>query len=688
VHRYRLPLTLGALVVLILSSFLVAGALFPRSPMNARAASPDDWTTYLYDQQHSGYNSQETIITASTAPGLKLLWSAKTSNNTVISTQPVTANGLVYWGGWDGIMHANKPDGTSVWTANLGQTPTPSGCNGRTHGILGSATAATVTINGTATPVLFVGGGDDIFYALNALTGATLWKTTLASPPYEIWGSADYYNGSVYIGISSWGDCPLVQAKIFMLNGSTGALQNTFNVVPNGCQGASVWGSVTIDTTNGTLYFATGNGGSCSTKETNAEAIVELNASNLSFVSSWQVPSSQQVSDGDFGSTPTIFTATINGTTHRLVGVANKNGFYYAFDEANIAAGPVWEDSIAIGGSGPEGGQGSISPSAWDGTNLYVAGGKTTINGQSCQGGLRAINPATGAYVWQACMTDGTILGAVTEVPGVIAVGEGNGLVLVKASNGQMLFKKQDTSTSGSSNYYGGAAIANGMLFIGNEDGNFYAFGTGTAPTPTPTTPTSPTPTPAPGSILGKDTFQRPNQTFWGVSSGGQTWGADANSQSAFSISNNTGLVSNGNGIYNAILGPASKNADVTFSGSVNSFSGANFGAVLRWQDGNDLYKGYIDGTSLIIQKRVGGATTNLASVPFAATAGTSYTIRFRIKGTTLYLKAWQTGTTQPTNWMVTATDTSLSTGYAGLRVQVSSGTVLTITSFVAKVPK
>ncbi len=124
--------------MLILSSFLVAGALFPRSPLNAHAtSSPDDWTTYLYDQQHSGYNSQETIITASSAPGLKLLWSAKTSNNTVISTQPVTANGLVYWGGWDGIMHANKPDGTSVWTANLGQTPTPSGCNGRTHGILG-----------------------------------------------------------------------------------------------------------------------------------------------------------------------------------------------------------------------------------------------------------------------------------------------------------------------------------------------------------------------------------------------------------------------------------------------------------------------------------------------------------------------------------------------------------------------
>ena len=45
--------------------------------------------------------------------------------------------------------------------------------------------------------------------------------------------------------------------------------------------------------------------------------------------------------DSDFGDTPTIFTATIGGTTHRLIGVTNKNGVYYALDEANIAQGPV-----------------------------------------------------------------------------------------------------------------------------------------------------------------------------------------------------------------------------------------------------------------------------------------------------------------------------------------------------------
>jgi len=566
-----------------------------------------------------------------------------------------------------------------AWATNLGQTPTPPGCGGRTHGVLGTATIATVTINGSQTRVLFVAGGSDIFYALNATTGAIIWHTKLDSPPYEIWGSPAFFNGRVYIATSSWGDCPLVQSQVFSLNASTGAIQNTFNVVPNGCVGASVWGSVSIDTSNSTLYFATGNGGSCSVRETNAVAVVKLNASNLSFVGSWQVPSFQQVSDGDFGSTPTIFTATIGGTLHRLVGVANKNGIYYAFDEANISQGPVWKDKIAIGGSGPEGGQGSISPSAWDGTNLYIAGGNTTIGGQNCQGGLRAVNPATGAFTWQSCMTDGPVLGAVSAVPGVVAVGEGTALVLVAASDGHTLFKKWDTSTT-SNQYYGAPSIANGVVYIGNEDGNFHAYGLTSPPTPT-----SPTPTLPPGTTLAQDTFQRANQTFWGTASDGHTWGGTANKLSVFSIKNNTGQLANGSTGYNALLGPVATDAEVLFSGSMSSFSNTSIGAILRWTDANNWYRVYINGTNLIVQKKVNAAFTTLGKVAFAAQGGTLYSLRFRVVGTTLQARAWQTGTTEPTNWMVTVTDSSLSSGSCGLRVLLQSSVVADFTSFLAK---
>ncbi len=123
------------------------------------------------------------------------------------------------------------------------------------------------------------------------------------------------------------------------------------------------------------------------------------------------------------------------------------------------------------------------------------------------------------------------------------------------------------------------------------------------------------------------------------------------------------------------------------FSGSMSSFNNTNLGAVLRWNDTNNWYKAYINGTTLVVQKKVNGTTTIIGSASFAATAGTSYTLRFRVVGTTLYAKVWRTGTTEPANWMIMVTDTSFSSGFCGLRMQVAGGVTASYTSFLATVP-
>src|SRR2546430_16692098 len=65
---------------------------------------------------------------------------------------------------------------------------------------------------------------------------------------------------------------------------------------------------------------------------------------------------------------------------------------------------------------------------------------------------------------------------------------------------------------------------------------------------------------------------QRANQSLWGTASDGQTWGGDANNRSVFSISGNTGLVSNtGATSYSAVLGPTAANAEVYATGSLSS---------------------------------------------------------------------------------------------------------------------
>jgi streptogramin lyase len=203
--------------------------------------------------------------------------------------------------------------------------------------------------------------------------------------------------------------------------------------------------------------------------------------------------------------------------------------------------------------------------------------------------------------------------------------------------------------------------------------------------TPTATTTVvSSTPTSTSGTVLGQDTFQRANQSFWGTASDGQSWGGDANMVSAFSIASNTGHLTNTTTSYSAVLGPAATNAEVVVSGSISNFSNNNFGPVLRWTDGNNWYKAYIDGTSLILQKKVNGTATTLKTVPFAASAGTSYTLHFRVSDTTLSANVWPSSGTEPSGWMATTTDSSLTSGQCGLRL-LSQNATATITSFVAK---
>jgi hypothetical protein len=187
-----------------------------------------------------------------------------------------------------------------------------------------------------------------------------------------------------------------------------------------------------------------------------------------------------------------------------------------------------------------------------------------------------------------------------------------------------------------------------------------------------------------PSTTLGQDTFQRASQTHWGTASDGQTWGGDANSQSVFSIASNTGKITGSGNSYSAVLGSSATNEDVVFSGSVSNFNGGNIGAVLRWKDANNWYKAYITGTTLVLQSRVNGTYTTLKTTNFTANAGTSYTLRFDAVGSTLSVKVWQTGTTEPATWTLTTTDTSLQSGSSGIRALIESGTTATITSFKA----
>ncbi len=373
-----------------------------------------------------------------------------------------------------------------VWSNYLGRN---SGCGGpsasKIQGITSEPVVTIAVVNGVSQPVMFIGGGGDIgpsgavitgataqVLALNALTGAVLWRTSIGSAPsHYAWGSPRYVNGSLYMGISSLGDCPLVQGGLVQIDAASGAILHTFATVPSGCLGASIWGSATADT-SGNIYVVTGNPAkTCTAPSPYGEAMLEFSPS-LGLLGSWQIPAAERGPDGDFGTTPTMFTGTVTpgGASMSLVGAVNKNGVYYVFQQNNLSAGPVARLRVANGTSAY---LGSVSPSSYDGTHLYVAGGATTIAGTAYAGSLRAFDPNNlGTPLWELGFTDGAVLGAVASDPGLAIVDHSAAATVVDTGTGNVLF----TGIPPAASYPGSASIAHGVIYVGDSGGSLHAY--------------------------------------------------------------------------------------------------------------------------------------------------------------------------------------------------------------------
>jgi len=247
--------------------------------------------------------------------------------------------------------------------------------------------------------------------------------------------------------------------------------------VPDGCLRVGIWSSPTIDPDSGELYITTSNARPCREFEGYAALMVELHAATLTIVGSWQVPAAEAVADGDFGSTPTLFAANLEGVSRGLVGAVNKNGIFYAFRRGDISAGPVWRTRIS---SSPIAGcnqcpSGDDATAAWDGSLLYVGSTSTTIEGKFCYGSLRALDPATGTFLWQQCLSSAfRVMAPPILVSGLVVASAGPSFFAVDAAQGTIVFAYQDNTKD--STFDGAATIAHSTLYIGNLDGTIFAF--------------------------------------------------------------------------------------------------------------------------------------------------------------------------------------------------------------------
>jgi len=303
---------------------------------------------------------------------------------------------------------------------------------------------------------------------------------------------------------------------------------------PTGCgySGGAVWDTPAVDLAKGMVFIGTGNNyttpDAATTCENNAQAnktsdasctdpsdffdsALALNLNDGSVVwghkvegwDAWTVTClfaspgvtwcpSPASPDYDFGGAgPNLITLNgQKGTTQTVVGLGQKSGVYWAFDEMTGAT--IWNTLV-----GPGAALGGIEwGTAYDGKRIYVPVTNyyhvpfTLADGETATAGSwAALDPATGAFDWQVSTPSGGLaIGAASEANGVVYVGStasSNGSVpnmfALDAANGKILWSFPAVGTINAA-----PAIVNGVVYWGTgyshipgfTPGNntFYAF--------------------------------------------------------------------------------------------------------------------------------------------------------------------------------------------------------------------
>jgi polyvinyl alcohol dehydrogenase (cytochrome) len=298
---------------------------------------------------------------------------------------------------------------------------------------------------------------------------------------------------------------------------------------PTGCDytGGAVWDTPAIDLDTGMVFIGTGNNyttpdsavaceqlamgnntsdANCTAPNDYFDSVLALNLSNGSIVwghkvagwDAWTVACfflppgvtwcpSPLSPDYDFGGSGPNLMKGKGPKGASLVGIGQKSGVYWAFDEKTGAT--VWNTLV-----GPGSALGGIEwGTAFDGGRIIVPIANsygipyTLANGQTASGGSwAALDPKTGKFDWQVPTPDGSMaIGAASEANGVVYAGDSagggsNNMFALAAGNGKILW-----SFPASGSVWSGPAIVDGVVYWGsgygrfaspNTDNKFYAF--------------------------------------------------------------------------------------------------------------------------------------------------------------------------------------------------------------------
>jgi polyvinyl alcohol dehydrogenase (cytochrome) len=481
-------------------------------PLNATAGG--SWPMFGQNPQNTA-SAGSNSLQLKNVPRLAQKWVFTTGGD--VSARPAVVDGAVYFPDWGGNLWAvDAKKGTKVWGHALSDYGLAANTNSRTTPAVKDG-------------VVYLGTQEGAWLlAISAKTGALLWKTQLEPTDRFaiISASPVIVGGMVYTGVASTEEaaaafgapCCNSRGSVVAVN-ATGAAMGSIAwktyMTPSGYSGAGVWGSnFAVDAQRGTVFVGTGNnyshptdpayvacisaGGtaaSCSSPDNHVDSIVALDMNTgaikwatkavrwgqeaygvtdgsddwnvACFIPPFTACPSNPGPDYDFASAPNLITYTAaDGSEKTILGAGQKSGIYYAMDPDTGAV--IWQTQVGPGSSlgGMEWG------SASDGKRIYVSianfYGIPTRNGSA--GSWSALDPATGAILWQVGEPSASIaLGPLTVAGDAVFVSSMAGsstaptMLALNGATGQVVW----TFASGSS-VNAGPAVVDGVVYWGS----------------------------------------------------------------------------------------------------------------------------------------------------------------------------------------------------------------------------
>jgi outer membrane protein assembly factor BamB len=344
------PFSSTATTGVVLAIAIVVAACGPGTPA-ATGSVPSDWPQANHDYANTRV-ATGTPISSANVRQLGVDWTFKVIGSSrfgALGTSPIVVNHVVYLQDLNSNVYAiDLNTGKLVWQKLY--KASNEGPNGAGYD------------NG----MVFVTSDNHTVAALDAKTGTEVWSKRIAAPLQQINQQLVAHSGTVYV---STVDFETKQPQdgsgkgtIHALDEHTGNDLWTFDTVKDGNlwgnplinSGGGAWYPPAIDTATGTTYWGTNNaapwpgikgypnGSSRQAPNLYTESEIALDRSgNLLW---YNQPKPFDLFDADFQISPILTTATIGGSSRKIVIGAGKGGYVIAFDRAT--GSQIWKTPV------------------------------------------------------------------------------------------------------------------------------------------------------------------------------------------------------------------------------------------------------------------------------------------------------------------------------------------------------